>query len=45
MKKFECLVMRDGVKEKTIRFYADIESAFAWLEFEGYQVLNIKQLP
>lgn len=44
MIRFECLVVRDRVKEKTIRYYDDLESALAWLELEGYQVLNIRPL-
>ena len=44
MIRFECLVVRDRVKEKTIRYYDDLESALVWLELEGYQVLNIRPL-
>ena len=44
MKKYECLVKRDRITEKIIRWFTSDESAFAWLELEGYQVFYIKEL-
>ena len=44
MKKYECLVKRDGITEKIIRWFKSDESAFAWLELEGYRVFYIKEL-
>jgi hypothetical protein len=36
--------MRDGIKEKTIRYYVNAEQAIAWLELEGYEILFIKEI-
>lgn len=44
MIKFECLVTRDRITKKIIRFFTSQEYAFAWLELEGYKVLSTKQL-
>ena len=44
MIKFECLVNRDRITQKIIRFFTNQEYAFIWLELEGYKVLSIKQL-
>lgn len=44
MIRFECLVTRNRITEKIIRFFTSQECAFAWLELEGYKVLSIKQL-
>lgn len=44
MIKYECLVSRNRITEKFIRFFTSQEYAFAWLELEGYKVLSIKQL-
>ena len=43
MKKFECLVKRDGVTEKIVRYFTNSEQAFAWLELEGYRVYSIRE--
>lgn len=44
MRKYECLVKRDRITEKIIRWFTSDESAFAWLELEGYRVFYIKEL-
>lgn len=44
MKKYECLVKRDGITEKIIRYFTNQERAFAWLELEGYHVFSLKEL-
>lgn len=42
MWKYECIVKRDGIVQKIIRYFTDSEHAFAWLELEGYKVYSIK---
>ena len=44
MKKFECLVKRDGTTKKLIRYFSDSEHAFVWLELEGYKVFYVKEV-
>ena len=44
MRKFECLVKRDRITEKIIRWFKSEEYAFAWLELEGYLVFYVKEL-
>ena len=44
MKKFECLVKRDRITQKIVRYFDDAEAAFAWLELEGYQVFSVRDL-
>lgn len=44
MKKYECLVVSNRITEKIIRWFTDSEHAYAWLELEGYKVIQIKEL-
>lgn len=44
MKKFECLVKRDRITQKIVRYFDDAEAAFALLELEGYQVFSVRDL-
>lgn len=45
MKNFECLVKRDGVTIKFIRYFSDSEHAVKWFELEGYKVFYVKEAP
>lgn len=42
--KFECIVKQRGITIKIIRYFENIEYAFAWLELEGYKVISVKEL-
>lgn len=44
MMYFECLVKRDRITEKIIRWFKDEEHALAWLELEGYRVFSIRKV-
>ena len=43
-KSFECQIRRNGVVSKVVLLFKDVETAFAWLEADGYKVISIKEL-
>ena len=43
MKKYECIIKRDGITTKAIRYFSDSKYAFVWLALEGYKVISVKK--
>lgn len=43
-KYFECQIRRNGVFSKVVLPFKDAETAFAWLDADGYEVISIKEL-